>query len=226
MEVSMKRLVILAIVGLGVNCDGHAEVVTVPFSAKVASVHGMPFGIQPEAFETIVSGSFSYDTSTPPTNSSAGSADFVTRIPNGFVLNVGGVAITSWSYNIVARNDPSGYSSDLFGVQADDDGNGNDFRVNGVAAQGAVEFLYSNPDNTLFADNDDVLMLPSQRQLDQVELVILRGGLNDEMGNSVSFSIIPEPCAILLAAQALGVLLPGQKRSCKRVQNALAAFYR
>jgi hypothetical protein len=205
----MKRLLIISLFVFVAVRASQAEIITVPFSAVVTQAAGMPFGIVAQVGVTQVTGSFKYDTTTPPfTDPVINGATFPARIASGLVMNVGGVTISSSDYTLDAVNHFD--SSDIFRAIADPDGGG-DFRVNGVPTRGSAEMRLTDQHSTFYATNADVDVLPTQAQLNQADFQF--GFLSDALGtggetaNNLTFMTVPEPCALYLVAQALGLLL-------------------
>jgi hypothetical protein len=200
----MKSLALSTIVVFGFANAVHAEIVTVPFEGIVTMVFGTPFGVTFEPNVTPVTGSFKYDTATPPIAFSSVDSDFLVSIPNGFVLNLPGVILSSSNYNINLVND-NNRLFDLVGIQSGASGHGSDFRVNGVPApQGGVYVYLADVDNTIFPNSNSLRMLPTQSQVDQLDFI--DRGLASDGSGSIEVGRVPEPCALLLAAQLLCML--------------------
>jgi hypothetical protein len=200
-----RRIALLVLVSLSFAHAVHAEIVTLPFESTITGVYRTPFGIQAVSFQTPVTGSFSYDTPAPPTSLTDYGAGFQTNIPNGFVMNVAGVTLSSSSYTISTLNDyADDYVGDLFIVQSS-----GDLLANGAPAQGYLEFHYRTSEE-LFSSKDDAHMLPTSSELAHVNMVVWQGFIRQSGVGSLEFRTVPEPCAILLVAQSLCVL--GRRR--------------
>jgi hypothetical protein len=198
----MKRMLLLVLVSVG---PAHAEIVTVPFSATVTRADGNPFGIQAVPFETIVTGSFMYDTSTTPLQAAGNSARFS---GSSFVMNIAGASVTgSAPFILVSNNSPN----DTIGANA-----GRYFfyssplAVNGMRVDGRAEMNAVERGNTLFSSNDDLRMLPSQNRVNQLNFHYWGFIQDDRDGSFIGFQSVPEPCALLLVVQSLCML--GQSR--------------
>jgi hypothetical protein len=182
----------------------HAEIVTVPINGVVTKAFGTPFGVTFEPNVTPVTGSFKYDTATPPTAFSSVDSDFLVSIPNGFVLYLPGVILSASNYNINLINDDNRLF-DLVGIQSGASGHGSDFRVNGVPApQGGVYVYLADVDNTIFPNSNSLRMLPTQSQVDQLDFI--DRSLASDGSGSIEVGSVPEPGALLLVAQALCML--------------------
>jgi hypothetical protein len=213
-------LAALALVVLATR-SAQSEVIIVPFEALVTQVVGAPFGIVAQAGVTRVTGSFAYDTTVMPFEDSViNNSVFPAKIDTGFVMHVGGVTITSSDYLLDAINDVTNFGgSDIFRASADPDGlnsMGGDFRVNGVPARGSADMELIDIDQTFYATNADVDVLPTLAQLAQVDFQW--GFLGDEMGSGgpnasyLLFQTVPEPSGVLLALESFLVGLALSRR--------------
>ena len=159
-----------------------------------------------------MTGSFKYDTAAPPVEAAGNTARFMATINNGFTMNVAGVSIMSSSYFVLTQNDSP---NDVLTANA-----GRFFHyssglaVNGIPIDGAAEMNLVERGDTLFSSNDDLRMLPSQNRIGQLDFDYY-GLLQDHQGNFLYFGTrVPEPGAILLAAQSLCVLGRRRRMGC------------
>ena len=206
----------------------QAEIVTVNYRGIVTEATGLPFGIAAVPGVTPVTGVLKYDTAAEQfrPDSSTNSSRYVANIASGFDLKIGGVTISSSDYSLSATNNVANFGgSDLLQAVADNDGLegtnlGDDFRINGVPWEGNAQLLLADTDRTLFPTDADVDVLPHPSLLGQIDFVW--GFIGDDLGtggeiaNNLIFmgSIVPEPGALLLMAQAL--LLLGARRITKQ----------
>jgi hypothetical protein len=205
-ETPMKHLAVFVLALFGIVRPASAEIITVPFSATLTRIVGRPFGIVGQVGVTPVSGSFSFDTLTPPDPvSPINNGKFDTRIASGFVLQVGGVTVSSSIYAVDAVNDVLNFGgSDIFRAIADNDLG--DFRVNGIPHQGSAEMTLVDTDQNFYPTNADAFVPPTRSQLALSDFNF--GFLGDELGtgggNANFFEFrsmpIPEPEAIVLLA--------------------------
>jgi hypothetical protein len=193
--------VLFALVVFGVAHASHAEIVTVPIEGIVTKVEGMPFDIPLEVNVTPATGSFKYDTATPPTAVSGHDADYSVTIPDGVALNLPGLTLSSSNYNVhLSVHSVVDRSFDIVGIEASATGHG--FLVNGVPApEGGVAVHLADADNTIFSNSNSLRMLPSQSQVDQLDFIQF-SRLSDGSGN-FEIGSVPEPDAVLLASQLL-----------------------
>jgi hypothetical protein len=205
----MKRLFSTSLFVFVLVRASEAEIITVPFSAIVREVVGTPFGIVAQVGVTPVTGSFMYDTTTPPTDMTTNGANFNTNIASGFALNVGGVSIRSSQYVVQATDHVLNFGgSDIFRAVADTDIG--DFRANGLQVQGSAEMWLVDTDQTMYALGTDTYIPPTQAQLGHADFHF--GYLGDETAGGGSnthyfvFTTVPEPAPALLVAQALALL--------------------
>ena len=201
----MKRFALLAIVCTAHTA--HAEIVTVPINGVVTKAFGTPFGVTFEPNVTPVTGSFKYDTAIPPIAFSSVDSDFLVSIPNGFVLYLPGVILSSSNYNINLIND-NNRLFDIVGIQSGASGHGSDFRVNGVPApQGGVYVYLADVDNTIFPNSNSLRMLPTQSQVinlrDVLPLMYCMILLGDSVGghdsSTCTWSADTAPCRISIS---------------------------
>jgi hypothetical protein len=217
----MKSLIALLVL----TSAAHAEIFTVRFQGIVSEATGLPYGIAATPGNTPVTGLFKHDTATeqfgnPITNG----ASFLTNIASGFVWNVGGITISSSDYVTSTTNNVTNFGgSDLFQATANDapntqSGRGDDFRVNGIPWEGSAQLILADTDRALFPTDADAKMLPHQSLLGQIDFVW--GFLGDDLGtgggiaNNLIFmgSVVPEPAAAILLAQALLVTAARARR--------------
>jgi hypothetical protein len=109
-------------------------------------------------------------------------------------------------------NSEGNLAGDAFGALADSDGinsMGGEFLVNGTQTDGAAVIRLIDTDHLMFMSEAQAHILPTPTQLLHADFVT--GGFGDERApgvNHISFrNPVPEPSAILLAAQFLCVLL-------------------
>lgn len=209
----MKQLIAL----LMIVSTAQAEIITVPFAATLTNVVGTPFGVVGQVGVTPVTGSFSYDTETPPEPITAlNSANFRSLIASGFTLHFGGATISSSRYAINAQNDVSIFGdSDIFRAIASD-GIG-DFRLNGIPHEGGAEMHLVDTDQNMYQTNAEVFILPMLAQLNEADYYF--GNVGDGLGtggasaNYFEFrGAIPEPNVLLLSVQALLLVSAKPKR--------------
>jgi hypothetical protein len=215
----MKKVFAVLFLTIGmVPTLAKSEIVTVPIQAKVSTIRGTPFGITAQPFVTTVTGSFAYDSTTPPrVDFVINSANYPATIPNGFMFQIGTATVTSSEYEIQARNDlfATGQSEDSFDAAANPsgfNGMGGDFRVNGVETKGLASMRIVDLEGTFYASSADVDVLPTHAQLDQADYV--SGFLGDDTApggageNYLIFGTgpVPEPGALLLAVQTFALL--------------------
>jgi hypothetical protein len=207
----------------------RAEIVTVNYQGTVTEVTGLPFGITAVSGVTPIKGVLQYDTATEQfrPDSVTNSSRYVANISSGFVLTIGGVTISSSDYVLSTTNNVTNYGgSDLLVAGSDSDGLegttlGDDFRVNGIPWEGNSQLHLVDTDRTLFPTDADVDVLPRASLLGHIDFVwgFLADGLGTggENANNLIFmgSMIPEPGAILLMAQAL-LLAGAQRRTSRR----------
>jgi hypothetical protein len=195
----------------------QAEIVTVPFNGTVSRIVGAPFGIQAEAGVTHVTGSFQYDTATPPVEVAGNTARFM-GAPNGFIINVAGVSITGSSPFVLTQNDSLNLH-DVLGANAGRFSRySSPLAVNGMPVDGHAEMHLVERGTTLFSSDDDLLMLPSQNKVGKLDFDYY-SLLVDDSDNFLHISTrVPEPGAVLLVTQLLCIFLFG--RHNKQTQQA------
>ena len=159
-----------------------------------------------------MTGSFQYDTAAPPVEAAGNTARFMATINNGFRIDVAGVSLMSSTYFVLTQNNSP---NDILGANA-----GRFFHyssglaVNGIPVDGAAEMHLVERGDTLFSSNDDLRMLPSQNRIGQLDFDHY-GLLQDHQGNFLFYGTrVPEPGAILLAAQSLCVLVRRRRMGC------------
>jgi hypothetical protein len=133
----LARLVLIA-VALFLPAVAQAQIVSFDFQARVTTTSGSPYGLSP-SFNDLITGSFSFDMSSPIFLSGSTFAVYSQTTPSSFSMVLNGVTIETSTFGVMVEDG----SSDGFQVSGGFGSGmpGSEFSVGGIAEPDALAYF-------------------------------------------------------------------------------------